>query len=97
MAVPKFKQFFDLMVAQNKELFDDFKVTHDNFVLEPKKYQNEFNQKGREIQDIVRVYENRLCSQSEGSGYGKFSTNLADKFQYEVKKLFPKYDFIGAE
>lgn len=97
MAEPKFKQFFDLMVAQNKQLFDDFKVTHDNFAQNPAKYKDEFNAKGRAIQDIVRIYENRLCRQSEGSGYGRFSTKLADKFQTEVKSHFPKYNLIGQE
>jgi hypothetical protein len=85
------------MIAQNKQNFDNFKVIHDNFIEDPEKYRAEFNENGRNIQDIVRVYENRLCSQSEGSGYGKFSTKLADKFQAEVKSMFPKFDHIGEE
>jgi hypothetical protein len=97
MAEPKYKIYFDLMFKQNKEAFEEFKKLNDNFTLDPKKFKTEFNEKGREIQDIVRYWENRLCGKSEGSGYSKFSANLAEKFQYEVKRHFPKFDFIGLE
>ena|SRR5579884_1562416 len=97
MAEPKYKQFFDLMLKQNKELFDSFKVTHDNFVENPKIWKEKFNSQGRDVQDVVRRYENLLCGHSENSGYSKYSSNLAEKFQHEVKKLFPKIDFVGMD
>ncbi len=97
MAEPKYKEFFQLMLKQNQEVFDGFKEVHDKFIENPTKWRDEFNEKGREVQDIVRIYENRLCRQSEGAGFSKFSTKLADKFQAEVKNYFPNYDFIGIE
>lgn len=93
----KFKQVYDLMIKQNQEVFDSFKAVHDNFVLDPKKYQEEFNLEGYDIQDLIRKYENILCGKSENGGFGKFSSNLAEKFHAEVKKIFPKIDHIGLE
>ena len=93
----KFKQTYDEMLRFNQELFEKFQKIHDEYVLDPKDKQNEFNEIGREVQDVIMRYENILCGHSEGSGYGKYSSNLADKFHLEIKKHFPKIDFIGVE
>lgn len=79
----------------HKELFDEFKVIHDKYEASAKKWQNEFNEKGQEILEVIRKYENMLCSQSEGGKYGKFSAKLAEKFWEPVRAQFPKIDFIG--
>lgn len=93
----KFKQYFQMMLEDNKEMFENFKDIHDHYVMEPQKYQKLFNQYGQEILDIVQEYENRLCSKSEGGGYGKYSTALADKFRLEVKNYLPKVNSIGLQ
>lgn len=96
MAV-KYKEYFQDMVDNNKELFTSFKTIHDAYAEEPEKWQKEYNEKGQDILDIIRRYENMLCSKSEGSSYGKFSSTLSDKFWNEVRVHFPKIDFIGME
>ena len=93
----KYKQTIEDMLKHNRELFDKFIEVHNRYLTDPKATQAEFNEIGSEVQDIVRHYENRLCGKSMNTGYGKFSTSLADKFQAEIKKYFPKYDFIGME
>lgn len=93
----KYKEFYELMIKQNKEDFDAFQKVHDNFVKDPEKYKAKFNELGRDIQDTVREYENRLCRQSEGAGNSKFTTALAEKFQAEVKSHFSKINQIGLE
>lgn len=95
MATPKFKEVFQMMLDQNKELFEEFKKIHDSYATDPKAWQSKFNEVGRDVQDIIRRYENRLCSHSEGSGYGKFTNSLSDKFHAEIKNHFPKIDSIG--
>jgi len=95
MASPKYKEFYDLMIKQNKEDFDEFKKIHDNFIKDPDKWKDQFNRLGSDILDIVREYENRLCRQSEGAGNSKFTTALSDKFQNEVKSHFPKINSVG--
>lgn len=91
----KYEQFFTLMLDQNKEVFDEFRKMHDLYAKDPQKYQDQFNQIGYDIQDLVQRYENMLCSNSESSGKGKFTSALSEKFQAEVKKEFPKYSQIG--
>lgn len=91
----KFEQFFTLMLDQNQEAFDEFRKIHELYTKEPEKYQDEFNRVGYDIQDLVMRYENMLCSNSESSGKGKFTSALSEKFQATVKKEFPKYSQIG--
>lgn len=86
-----------MMLDNNKEVFENFKDIHDHYVMEPLNYQKVFNEYGKEILEIIQDYENRLCSKSESGGFGKFSTNLADKFRLEVKKYIPKLDSIGLQ
>lgn len=93
----KYKEFYEMMIKQNKETFDEFKKVHDEYLKDPKKWYKEFNKIGSDIQDLMREYENRLCRQSEGAGNSKFTTALSEKFQAEVKKNFPKINFIGME
>jgi len=97
MAKTKYQEYYELMIANNKALFDDFKIIHDQFVLEPQKYQDEFNKKGEEIMRVVHQWEDKLCNHSEGSGYGLYSANLAEKFKNQIRKNFPKFDEIGVK
>lgn len=93
----KFKEYFQTMINQNRELFENFKDIHDHYTLEPEKYQKIFNDYGREILEVVQDWENRLCSKSEGGGYSRYSTNLSEKFRQEVKKYLPKINSIGLQ
>lgn len=83
------------MIRQNKQAFDEFKEIHDQFAAQPNKWQAEFNNKGEEIQMIIRRYENQLCQHTENGGFGKFSGGLAEKFWEEIRQMFPKIDEIG--
>lgn len=83
------------MLSENKDVFESFRTVHDKYSLDSDKYQEEFNNEGGKILEIVHEWENRLCSQSEKGGYGKFTGGLAEKFQAEVKKFFPMIDHIG--
>ena len=93
----KFKEYYEMMIKDNKELFANFMDIHDHYVFEPDKYQKMFNDYGKEILEVVQDYENRLCAKSEGGGYGRYSTALADKFREEVKKHIPKINSIGLQ
>ncbi len=80
---------------ENRKLFDDFGEVHLRYMQNPKAVQAEFNSKGEKVMEVVRKYENELCSATEGSGYGKYSANLADKFHEIIKMNFPRIDSIG--
>lgn len=88
----KYKEYFQEMVEQNKVLFDEFKKLHDNYDKDPTKYQNEFEEKRSYMTLLIQRYISRLCMKMESGKYGKFSSNLADKFWQEVRLHFPKID-----
>lgn len=90
----KYKQYFDKMVSENKEIFAEFRTLHDRYGLEGESMQDEFNQKGKKVLTIIRDYENKLCKNSEKT-YSMFTGNLAEKFWSEIRKAFPMIDYIG--
>lgn len=83
------------MVSANQKAFDDFRILHADYAVEEEKYQERFNKEGQKILDIVHEWENRLCKTSEGAGFGTFTTKLAEKFQEEVRRVFPLIDHVG--
>lgn len=93
----KYKEFFKLMVDQNKEKFQKFMILSQDYLHDKHKFQEEFNREGKEIRDIVEFWERKLCKQMEGGNKAVYSTNLADKFRAEVKKIIPPYDEIGVK
>jgi len=91
----KYKQQVADMLTAHESLFKEFKAIHDEYVKNPKQWQEAFNEKGREIIPIVARWENNLCGKSESGKYGVFSSNLAEKFRSELKIHFPQIDAIG--
>ncbi len=83
------------MIEEHRELFDTFKEVHDAFVLAPEPNQERFNKLGSEILDVIRHYERVLCGKTESGQYGKFSSGLSQKFWDEIRKTYPKIDFVG--
>lgn len=86
---------YQQMIDENKDLFDRFFRIHDLYTLDSTSHQMEFNDIGRQIQDVIHTYERRLCGKTEGGMYSKFSTNLSEKFWGLVRQDFPKIDFVG--
>lgn len=93
--MPKFLEYYQKMLQTNKELFDRFGKIHADYTLDPDRHQEEFNKVGAEVLKVIHSWENKLCSQSEKAGYASFTSNLAEKFQTEVKNHFSLIDHIG--
>lgn len=91
----KHQKLFQEMVEYNEDLFRSFKELNSKYELNPESVKEEFNNTGEKVLRVVRRYEDILCSKSEGGKYGKFSSNLADKFWESVRGYFPKIDFVG--
>lgn len=83
------------MLEDNGEIFNSFKNLHDTYALNPQSHQQELNTQGEKVLEIIREYENRLCADTERGIYSKYSTQLAEKFQNEVRTHFPMVDHIG--
>ena len=95
--MPKYQQYFQEMIEYNQDLFTSFKNLQEKYQKDPALYQDEFNEVGEKILRIVRRYENMLCGKSENSGFGKYSTNLSDKFWHEVRAYLPQIDNVGKQ
>ena len=93
--MPRYKEYFQKMIDENKAVFDAFRILHDKYKDAGEDMQDEFNLEGEKIMEIVREYENRLCSNTERGMYNTFSGGLAEKFQNEVRLHFPMIDHIG--
>lgn len=91
----KYEEYYQKMIDANMELFGEFGEIHDNYLLNPAKWQMKYNEIGEKAVAVIREWEKRLCQHSEGGLYGKFSAGLADKFWNLVRKDFPKVDFVG--
>jgi hypothetical protein len=95
MATTRYKEAFEQMIHDNKEVFEEFQQIHDAYALNELPNQEAFNEKGKVVMGIVRKYEDILCKRSEVNGFGEYTIKLAEKFQNEVRKHFPKIDEIG--
>lgn len=83
------------MVSENKNLFDEFTKVHFEYSTNQEENQEIFNKVGEKVLEVIHEWEDRLCKHSEGAGFGKFTTNLAEKFQVEVRSHFPLIDHVG--
>lgn len=93
----KYKEMVERMMSEQKELFDNFSDIHREYMLNPKEWQKLFNQYGGEVMDIIRDYDRKLCAQMGKGQFSKFTEQLSEKFWQEVRKIFPKIDFVGVK
>lgn len=91
----KYKEYYDKMISENKELFDEFTQIHFEYSIDQNKNQQEFNEIGEKVLNVIHDWENKLCRHSESAGYANYTGNLAEKFQSEIKSHFPLIDHIG--
>jgi hypothetical protein len=50
----QYQKFFQMMLEENKELFDNFQGIHDAYVLNPELNQAKLNYIGSEVVDVIR-------------------------------------------
>lgn len=94
---PKFKQYFNQMFEENRELFMRFKLIHDDYVQNRSKHMESFNKEGAKVVAIITDWENKLCGHMEKGSNAVFSSKLAEKFRLEIKKYYPYIDFVGVK
>lgn len=90
----KYQEYYQKMLSENEEVFGKFREAHGAYSKDPS-LQEEYNAAGKPVLNLIREYEDRLCRQTEGGGYGAYSGNLAEKFWSEVRRDFPLIDRVG--
>jgi hypothetical protein len=94
---PKYASLIKEMYQKQTELFGQFDDLHAQYELDQRKYQQDFNNLGEKVMEVLRFYERQLCGKSERSGMGVYSEKLAEKFWQEIKKRYALIDFVGAK
>ena len=97
MAIQKYKKYYELMLLQNKKVFDQFLEVHNLFVADQKKNAPQFHSLGRDVTDIIRFWERKLCAGMERGNNSQYSSKLAEKFWGEVRKTYTHIDLVGVE
>jgi hypothetical protein len=91
----KYKEYFQKMLSENKDAFDSFAKIQFEYSANESAMQEKFNTEGAIIMEIIRDYENRLCSNTERGMYNKYSTGLSEKFHDLIREHFPLIDNVG--
>ena len=77
------------------KLFADFKKIHDAFQANPEENAERFHREGRDVLDVIRSFERKLCSGMERTNNSVYSDKVAEKFWDEVRKELPLIDQVG--
>ena len=93
----KYQQAFEIMMESKRPEFEEFRRVHDLYKSDQDKWKDEFDRLGKPILKIIEETEGLLCMKMEGSGRGKFSSTVAEKFREEIRKYLPLIDLIGVK
>lgn len=85
------------MFEQNEALFVAFKEVHDGYQQDRKQWSARFHEEGKDVVDVIRDWERRLCSGMERGKNAVFSSKVAEKFWAEVKGYLPLIERVGVK
>lgn len=85
------------MLSEHNQDFETFKKIHDGYLNDSEMWSDAFHTQGRDILDIIRTYERRLCAKMERGSKGQYSNTLAEKFWSLVKQELPLIDHVGVK
>ena len=91
----KYKQYFQDMISEHKDVFDAFQPVHDAYMQDRKAWSQRFHEEGQPVVEIIRDWERRLCSGMERGHNAVYSAKLSEKFWGEVKNQFPFIERVG--
>jgi len=97
MAQTKYREYYERMVAENRQLFDEFLKIHDAFKREPLANADEFHLVGQKVVDKVRDFDRRLCSAMGRGVFSTYSQKLSEKFWDLVRQDFDQIDMVGVK
>ncbi len=95
--MPKFKDYYQQMIDQNSKLFGDFLEIHDKFAKDKFTYQDQFNEQGKKVVEVIRDWERKLCTGMGKGAYSQYTHRLSDKFWELVRKEFALIDLVGVK
>jgi hypothetical protein len=97
MPQAKYQIYYQKMIDDNRPVFDQFAKIHQQFEQDEEKGGEAFHQLGKEVLDIIRDYDRRLCAAMGRGIYSVYSDKLSQKFWDLVREDFPKIDMVGVK
>lgn len=97
MSKTKYQKYFQEMFDAHEHVFLEFQPIHDGYKVDRKKWSKQFHEKGKVIVEIIRDWEQRLCSGMERGQNAVYSARLSEKFWQEVKKMFSHIELVGVK
>ncbi len=85
------------MSDQNAELFARFEPIHQGYKTDRKAWSKQFHEVGKEVVEVIREWEHRLCNGMERGHNAVYSAKLAEKFWGEVKLRFSHIELVGVK
>lgn len=89
----KTEKLFRQMVDENHDLFDKF-IELSEFG-ETRQKTEEFHSLGEKILEIISIYEEKLCGDSDRAGKSRFTSSLSEGFWQLIREKFPEVDDVG--
>jgi hypothetical protein len=97
MAQTKYREYYQKMVAENRQLFDEFLKIHDDYKLDKAANEANFHQVGQKVVDKIRDFDRRLCSAMGRGVFSTYSQKLSEKFWELARKDFDQIDMVGVK
>jgi hypothetical protein len=97
MAQTKYREYYQRMVAENRQLFDEFLKVNDAFKSDSVAHADEFHLVGQKVVDKVRDFDRRLCSAMGRGVFSTYSQKLSEKFWDLVRQDFDQIDMVGVK
>ena len=97
MAQAKYQIYYQKMIDDNRTLFDRFAKIHQLFEKDQELNAEAFHQLGKEVLEVIRDYDRRLCAAMGRGVYSVYSDKLSQKFWDLVRADFPKIDLVGVK
>lgn len=97
MPKTKYQQVITQMYDDHAELFNQFQVIHDGYKQDRKQWSQQFHTVGKQVVEILREAEQRLCASMERGIHSGYSSKLAEKFWLEIKKRYSHIDLVGVK
>ena len=97
MSPAKYQIYYQKMIDEHRSLFDRFAKIHQLFEKDQNQHATAFHEVGREVLDVIRDYDRRLCAAMGRGVYSIYSDKLSQKFWDLVRADFSKIDLVGVK
>jgi len=97
MPTAKYKVYYQKMIDDHRQLFDQFAVLNEQFTQDQAAVADEFHHLGQQVLEVVRDFDRRLCAAMGKGIYSTYSQKLSEQFWSLVRQDFSQIDMVGVK